>query len=463
MSSSYYSSGEGAYDSYEGDNNTEDTDESDMEMCSCSEQSDEVLSDNVDEDDLFTVHVGIEEADPLCFKIQDLLRRGKISKDKIFYKYINDVLEIMYNPFHEYDKEVVEFFNTITYLGGKRTACFIRGPMNLGDGQHSHVTASEKRMNLGGPSESVCAKHQAGYTPESGVIKPLSLGHMALLKNSQAIPLIESSHLKVIPCAFANDGTALKPAIEFDPRLKENIGLTTPVDVNYVMANPSPSADHLREHIVTEAIVSSLTSLDNFCSLPVAVDYTAQSGKTGEAMASYFEKHIKTLQLCESCQHEATHKRHIISCEETSCNSFCEECFEVKPVCDDCKSSGQVSYLPSLRFCDKCRDKSAPCFRRVVMIVCTDCESGNKSAFEILKEKLESGTEDPALSFLSVLPDCPHVGKSMKAAFSNWWLKCGGERINLGLLRTLRNRANKEMKDTFRKLIPKNNHVKNKD
>ena len=45
----------------------------------------------------------------------------------------------MYNPFHEYDREVVEFVNTITYLGGKRTACFIRGPMNLGDGRNSPV------------------------------------------------------------------------------------------------------------------------------------------------------------------------------------------------------------------------------------------------------------------------------------------------------------------------------------
>ena len=66
-------------------------------------------------------------------------------------------------------------------------------------------------------------------------------------------------------------------------------------------------------------------------------------------------------------------------------------------------------------------------------------------------------------TFLSVLPDSPHVGKSMKAAFSNWWLKYNGERINLALIRTLRNRSNKETKATLRKLTPKNDHVKNKD
>ena len=286
---------------------------------------------------------------------------------------------------------------------------------------------------------------------------------MELLRNSQAKSLIETPKLNVIPCALANDGTALKPAIEFDSRLKENIGLKTPVDIHYAKENPSPSPDYLKDNTVTEAIVSSLTSLDNFCSLPVAVDYCTQSGKTGQAMVDLFREHIKTLQTWESCQRQATHRRHIISSHTMNCNSFCKECFVSKTVCDACKVSGQVSHLPSLRFCDACRDKDAVCFRRVVAILCSDCESGNKSAFETLKEKLEADTEDPELAFLSVLPDCPHVGKSMKAAFSNWWLRCKGERINLALVRTLRNHSNKETKDTFRKLIPKNDHVKNKD
>lgn len=50
-------------------------------------------------------------------------------------------------------------------------------------------------MNLGGPSESVSAKHQVGYTPDSDVIKPLSSGHLELLKNSQAKRLIETPNL----------------------------------------------------------------------------------------------------------------------------------------------------------------------------------------------------------------------------------------------------------------------------
>ena len=464
----YYSSGAENHFSNDADGNDSSTDDdenldsSDQEntvrACSCNPGDEEVVSDDsIDADDLFTVYIGIEEADPVCIKIQDLLRRGKISKDRIFYKYLNDVLEVMYNPFHPYDEEVVEFFNTMTYLGGRRTACFIRGPMNMGDGRNSHVRLSEKKMNLGGPSESVCAKYQAGYTPQSGVIKPLSLGHMALLKNSQAKPLIEMPNLTMIPCACANDGTALKPAIEFDSRLKENVGLTIPIDLLYVLKNPSPSPDFLKENIVTDAIVSSLTVL------PVAVNYTPQAGKSGPYMAKLFQEHIKTVQVCESCQKRTPSRPHITSFHESMCCSFCEECYESENVCDHCKSLGQVSHVPSLRFCNYCHERKTVCFRRVVLVVCSDCESGNKSAFEMLQEEIESGTIDPELAVLSVLPDCPHVGKSINTAFANWWLKWKSEHVNLALIRTLQNRSDQETKNVFRKLIPKNDHVKNKD
>ena len=35
----------------------------------------------------------------------------------------------------------------------------------------------------------------------------------------------------------------------------------------------------------------------------------------------------------------------------------------------------------------------------------------------------------------------PHVGKSLKAGFSNWYLKVGNERSNLAVIRSLRNRS----------------------
>ena len=168
----------------EGDSESDYDQNSDEEDCFCVASDTERcgLDDethSLDRDDLYAVHIGVETADLLCVKLNDLIQRGKIPKEQILYRYLNDVVEIMYNLFHKYNPEVVEFFDTITYLGGKRTANFIRGPMNVGDGRHSHLNhEQDKKSNLGGPSESLIQKSQAGYTPESGVIKLLSLGHI---------------------------------------------------------------------------------------------------------------------------------------------------------------------------------------------------------------------------------------------------------------------------------------------
>ena len=93
--------------------------------------------------------------------------------------------------------------------------------MNLGDSKDSHRT-TEKKMNLGGLSESVCNKYQAGYTPDPCVIKALSLACIDLVKDDgETTPLLKSDKFEATPCAFANDGTFLKPAIEFDSRSKK--------------------------------------------------------------------------------------------------------------------------------------------------------------------------------------------------------------------------------------------------
>ena len=61
-----------------------------------------------------------------------------------------------------------------------------------------------------------------------------------------------------------------------------------------------------------------------------------------------------------------------------------------------------------------------------------------------MKEQISNGKVDPNLSLMLSLPDCPPLGKSMKASFSTWVLKLGDERSNLSFLYTLRSSSNKE-------------------
>ena len=78
-------------------------------------------------------------------------------------------------------------------------------------------------------------------------------------------------------------------------------------------------------------------------------------------------------------------------------------------------------------------------------------------------EELEKVTRDPSLSLVIPLPDSFHVGKSLKASFTNWYLKIENERGDLANLKTWRNKASPEVRKTMRKFLPRNDHVRNKD
>ena len=312
------------------------------------------------------------------------------------------MLDVYYDPLHKYDKDVIEFFNSITYLGGRKVACFIRGPINCKEGRGSHLnTNNEKRMNLGGPAYKTCLKHQAGYTNKPGVWKPLSLGHLSLLQIFNSLPVLKTDELIAYPCCLANDGTALKPAIEFDERLKENVGLTRNLKIDFVKSNPQPTTAFLKDNLVTEAIVSSVTSLDNKCSLPCAIEYATKAGKTAESCKEMFEKQVRILQTCEACQTRSLVTKHILGHCYEQCQSFCETCFGMKELCEECKAKGHVSYHPAIRACSWCLENGAQCVRRVIFVIVADCETGNKGDFILIRKSIEEGTIDAYLSLLN--------------------------------------------------------------
>eukprot|EP00795_Rhopilema_esculentum_P003456 gene3458-1835_t len=249
-------------------------------------------SDEYD-DDARWIAYKVEKADPLCYK-------------------------------HQYGKDETEFFNSIRQLGGRRTVNFIRGPVDNGEGKRGSKQSKETcEMNFGGPSETVCNKHQAGYTIKSGVIKPLSLAPLKLCDRSDAPikNLVGSEVVHVFPCV-----------------------------------------------------------------------------------------------LCNAKIH-----------------------------------TGKYS------------NRNRLCRRRVLLGVTADCEEGNKNAFEKIQSARSKKNIEPDLSLLSVIPDCPHVGKSLKASFFNWFLKLGNERGNLSILRNLRNRSTPEVSKVVKSLIPKNDFVRKRD
>ena len=64
----------------------------DSDLANDSDESDEsIASEYYDKEWRFTA-VGVENADPVCVKLSDLIQRGKVSQNQILYKYLKDVV-----------------------------------------------------------------------------------------------------------------------------------------------------------------------------------------------------------------------------------------------------------------------------------------------------------------------------------------------------------------------------------
>ena len=113
---------------YDSDNSmelsSEDSDDN-AEFCESDSSSDFICIDK----EWRLIAIGLENVDPICVRLNELIRRGKISKQHIFYKYVEGVVEFYYDPRHEYREDVVEFFDTLSYLS------IYRGPMFSGQGR----------------------------------------------------------------------------------------------------------------------------------------------------------------------------------------------------------------------------------------------------------------------------------------------------------------------------------------
>lgn len=81
--------------------------------------------------------------------------------------------------------------------------------------------------------------------------------------------------------------------MDFVPVIKRNyVSLTVPLDLNFVKGHDPPDPQLLKELIVTEAVVGSITLPDDKISLPLSVEYTLKAGKTGQSLEEMFTKHM---------------------------------------------------------------------------------------------------------------------------------------------------------------------------
>ena len=88
------------------------------------------------------------QADPVCRRLDKLIRNRNILKHQIFYKYLHNMTQTHYDTKNPYDKDMIEFFGSFVHHSGESTYNIVRGLVGFGNRQSS---SKEIRMNLGGP------------------------------------------------------------------------------------------------------------------------------------------------------------------------------------------------------------------------------------------------------------------------------------------------------------------------
>ena len=171
-----------------------------------------------------------------------------------------------------------------------------------GTGKGGKKNPEDVKLNLGGPSRTTRQKKTSGYTTQSGIVKRWLCTALELASSSSRLdvaqPFVGTHVVKCFSIALENDGTALKPSIQYDKQQQLNVGLKERVILlllKAILILPPNS------NVVTEANVSFISTVDNKVSMPVGVRFVPKTGKTGENMKKQFLEEISILRTCKQC------------------------------------------------------------------------------------------------------------------------------------------------------------------
>lgn len=165
-----------------------------------------------------------EFVDEVAEKLDHLIGEGIIPTDHIFYRLLKDITQFINHcgvqhkndgVKYNWDPLIVDWCNSVLYLGGKRTFNFLRGPVNFQRGKSSSFSLATYNLPL--PDERTCRRHAPGYTTEPGIIIELLVYFVKLIMASVVPPVFENNTICLYAVAIGRDGIGLKPELSFDP------------------------------------------------------------------------------------------------------------------------------------------------------------------------------------------------------------------------------------------------------
>lgn len=424
---------------------------------SCSDYTVHSNSDNDDDSDWEDVREDsgaprFQFADPVAEMLDSAVQSGLLPREHIFYKLVSGALEyVLYDHSkgekYKWDPALVRWSRSLLRLGRSRTFNFLRGPggFNATKGKKGKGTRKSNsridfsRFGIPLPSRRTVRRTKPGYSTASGIIRNLLISILRIAHLQSASCYVNNSSIKAIAISLTRDGLGLKPSLEFDERKKVLVGSKKKIDIDYIKQNPVPDPSELKKSMIKDADISVVTTVDRKISLPVGVYYEA-ADQTGEEVVVEVEKIAGQLQTCLSCLEAQSKSSNSILIHNCECTSRCESCLDQKEVCRECQENSFQSIEPQLRPCSNCIADQKQCVKFVVTCYSTDCEQKNKTALELLQSRKEDDAQgrQSNLRLTEGTPDAVHVGKCLKGSLANWWLVVDDYRVNLAMLRTIR-------------------------
>lgn len=160
----------------------------------------------------------------------------------------------------EWPTDLVDFANSIEAHGGEKVCNLIRGPGNANRRGDDAKRKPMDNINIPFPSKSSRHRRRSAAVRENGVITDNLRSFMHLC--TAVPPLIQTDSVKVVPICLSRDAMAIKPSGDLDIASSTLIGFKEPVGLTYVLNNPYPKPEEIKNSLFTEAGAIVAMTLD---------------------------------------------------------------------------------------------------------------------------------------------------------------------------------------------------------
>lgn len=188
------------------------------------------------------------DLDPLTILIQqEIDRDAGFSRDHIFYKIIMYGLKsATTTPRNfQWSDDIVDFVNSIESTGGATTCNLLRGPGNLDKGKGNGVDGEPfwSNINIPLPSKRTRQRRKSQPVTSTGLLTENIKNFLTI--SSASSTFIRTEQLEITPVCLSRDAMAIKPSGDMDNQTNLIVGLTHPVDLDFVKENPYPDPEKL--------------------------------------------------------------------------------------------------------------------------------------------------------------------------------------------------------------------------